>query len=134
MPLSKRTLSAGSQSYAPAFQGRVDHTAQIAVNITALTNAEIDSDGYLKPGVPFAADGTTVGAAEAVFGLSIEPIKVAAGNAAGDLAAADASFQLAVGIEGVANRHLIEDNLGRALTANELAGFALAPCKITLLA
>lgn len=134
MPLSKRTLLTGDTPYHPVFQGRVDHTAQISINVTALTNAEVDTDGYLKPGVPFAADGTSVGAAEAVFGVVIEPIKVANGNAAGDLSAADASFQIALGIEGVVNRHLIEANLGRVLTANELAGFALAPCKITLLA
>jgi hypothetical protein len=134
MPLKKKTLFAGEQAYNPVFQGRVDHTAQIRINVTALTNAEIDADGYLKPGVPFAADGTSVGVGEAVFGVTIEPIKVADGNAAGDIAAADATFEIALGIEGVVNRHLIEANLGRVLTADELAGFALAPCKITLLA
>ncbi len=132
MPLSKRTLFTGEQPYHPVFQGRVDHTHQIAINVTALTSAEVDANGYLKPGVPFAADGTSVGAAEAVLGVTIEPIKVAAGNTAPDLAAADATFQIALGIEGVVNRWLCESNLGRALTANELAGFALAPCKITL--
>lgn len=133
MPLSKRTLFAGAQPYHPVFQGRVDHTAQIAINVTALTTAEVDSDGYIKPGVPFAADGTTVGAAEPVFGVVIEPIKVANGNAAGDLSAADATFQIALGIEGVVNRNLAEANLGRVYTADEIAGFALAGSQIKLL-
>lgn len=135
MPLSKRALVAANIPYHPVFQGRVDHTAQIAINVTALTSAEVDSDGYLKPGVPFEADGTLLdAAADVVFGVVIEPIKVAAGNAAGDLSAADATFQIALGIEGVVNRNLIEANLGRVLTANEIAGFDLAGSHIRLLA
>lgn len=134
MPLSKRSLFAGAVPYHPVFQGRVDQTAQISINVTALTSNEVDTDGYLKPGVPFEADGTLCDADnDVVFGVSIEPIKVAAGNAAGDLSAADSSFQIALGIVGVVNKALIEANLGRSLTAREIAGFGLTPCKIILL-
>lgn len=228
MPITTRTLLTGAQAYAPVFDGTVEHTAQIAVNITLLTNAEIDSLGYLKPGVPFTSGGVlvtsprtkstiaqgtnvgtgdgTIGAAtggygmptetitatftttgatakadvvgtksgyigqltvgsafasqainvtvsdgandytagdvitwavtkgvsDVVFGVSIEPIKVAAGNAAGDISAASAAFEIGLGIAGVVRKKLAEANLGRSYTAAEVAGFANG--NITLLA
>ena len=42
------------------------------------------------------------------------------------------TYPLGMGTMGTVNRDLIEDNLGRALTANELTAFATAPCKINL--
>jgi len=133
MPISKATLLSSTQAYAPVFDGEIDHSAQIPINVTALTTAEVDSAGYLKPGVPFAKDGTTVGATDTVFGVSIEPIKVATGNSAGALSAASAAFEIGLGIAGVVKKALAETNLGRSYTADEIAGFAKAGCQITLL-
>jgi hypothetical protein len=52
--------TAGGENYVNVFQGPVDHPAQIAVDITALTDDEIDPDGYLKPGVPLSPNGTLI--------------------------------------------------------------------------
>jgi hypothetical protein len=122
--------------YGNPFRGPVIHTAQIRINVTLLTSAEVDAQGYLKPGVIFsdAVPGVLVGAAPAyAFGVVIEPIKVAAGNDAGSLAAASAAFEIGVGTFGQVNQDVIEDNLGRVLTANEIAGFVRAGSKLNLL-
>lgn len=50
----------GGSNYVSVFQGPVNHPAQIAVDITALTDDEIDPDGYLKPGVPLSPNGTLI--------------------------------------------------------------------------
>lgn len=134
MPMSRSAVAVAGQGYGRPFRGKVEHTAQIPINVTALTTAEVDADGYLKPGVPFEADGTLIlAAAGIVFGVSIEPIKVAKSNSAPDLAAASAAFQIGLGTIGQVNRAIIEDNLGRVLTANEIAGFGLAGSLIKLL-
>jgi hypothetical protein len=207
--------------YASPFRGKVEHTAQIPVNITALNNTVVDSDGYIKPGTPLTAAGGLVGApaaaqsyrgtgnglmsgltadaaaaddvytitlilaaanggtfrvvsqkrgvlanavvgvayddeinftiadgatdfivgdeftvlvtSAAVFGMVIEAIKVADGNAAGDLAAASSAFELGVATIAQCSQDVIEDNLGRALTAAELAGFLEPGCMLKLL-
>lgn len=131
MPI-KIESTAGDSVYASPFVGPVNHTAPLPVNIAALTTAEVDADGYIKPGLPLAADGTTVGAAERVYGIVIEPIKVAESNASADLTAAG-TVTLTVATMGQVNRDVIESNLGRVLTANELAGFNLGGCHIAII-
>jgi sugar/nucleoside kinase (ribokinase family) len=84
--------------------------------------------------VPLKKNGVLVdGAGQAIFGVVPEPIKVANSNSAGDLAAASAAFQLAIGTIGQVNRAIIEDNLGRALSADELSAFLAADCRVILL-
>lgn len=134
MPIRVTNPATADQVYASPFVGPVNHTAQIQVNLTLLTNAEIDSKGYLKPGVPLTLAGILVGVAPAyVFGVTIEAIKVANGNAAGDISGASTSFEVAVCTVGQVNRAIAEDNLARAYTANELAGFVAAGSTIKLL-
>lgn len=134
MPVKITQPAAADDVHSLPFIGPIHHTAQIAINVTTLTSAEIDADGYLKPGVPFQANGTLItAAAQVVFGVSIEPIQVAAGNTAPQIAAADSSFQIALATIAQINRAAAEDILGRAYTANEVAGFALAGSLIKLL-
>ena len=64
----------------------------------------------------------TGGVSDKAFGVVHEAVKVANGNAAGDLSAASASHQLGVAVAGVINRDIAEDNLASAYTAAELAG------------
>lgn len=131
MPL-KVTSRAGDSDYGSPLLGPANHTAPIAVDITALTDDEIDSEGYLKPGVPFTGAGALVGAAPAfVFGVTIEPQKVADGNAAGDIAGAGTQTVIVATI-GQVQRAIAEDNLGRAYTADEIAGFDRAGSKLVL--
>lgn len=53
--------TSGGDVYATPFVGPVDHTAQIDAAITALSNVEIDANGYLKPGLPISRSGTKLG-------------------------------------------------------------------------
>jgi hypothetical protein len=135
MPLKQRDILTGDEAYASPFVGPVEYTHQIAVNITAMTNKEVDADGFLKPGVPLREAGVLVTTnAQVIFGVTIEPLKVANGNAAGDLSAADATHQIAVATIGQISKARVEQILDRALTANELLAFAAAGCTIKLLA
>jgi len=134
-----KNISAAGSIYGRPFVGPTNHFAQISVDITLLTAAEVDSQGFLKPGVPFSAAGTLVGAAVPVFGVTPEPLDVlhippfSTLTFAAALAAAGTQ-QLAVCIIGSVNRKIMEDNLGRVLNANEIAGFGLAGCLVKLLA
>ncbi len=132
MPMRNQVNTVGGQIYGRAARGIVEHTEQRAINVSLLTANEVDSDGYLKPGVPFDRAGFLVAANVPVFGVSIEPIRVAKGNAAADLSASGAAVQVGLQVIGIMNRKIAEDNLGRALTAAEIAGFDLAGSKMIL--
>lgn len=127
------TTTAGGGTHASPFVGPTDFRATVPVTPSGLTTAEVDEDGVLKVGTPLKSDGTladgTVG--EFIFGCVAEDVKVAASNVAGDLAAASA-IDVAVVTIGQVNRAILEDNLGRALTANELAAIAAAGSHLAL--
>lgn len=71
--------------------------------------------------------------APAVYGVTTGPAKVAVTNAVGDLAAAG-TVEVTVATMGQVNRAILEDNLGRVLTAAEIAGFSVAGSLLKLLA
>lgn len=120
-----KVIRSAGEGYALPFIGpHTTWTAPVEVDVTALTDDEIDADGYLKPGVPFDRAGALIATGVNVYGVSIEPIKVAAGNDATSIAAASAAHHVVLMIIGAVNRAALEDILGRALTAFELAGFA----------
>jgi hypothetical protein len=119
--------------YGNPFRGPVNHTAQIGLVLTGFTDREIDSQGYLKPGVPVRSTGALIsGSGQAVFGVTIEALKVGAGNSAEDIAAMGTQ-EVAVAIYGALNRAIIEENLGEALSTNEVNAFAHAECELILL-
>lgn len=133
MPMKVTTSAIGGQDYGNPFVGPTLFPSQIAVVLTGFTSAEIDSLGYLRPGTPIKVDGTLVsGAAQVIHGVIPEAIKVANGNAAGDISGAGTQ-QLTVITIGQVNKKIIEDNLGRVLTANEISAFGAAGCLIKLL-
>lgn len=126
----KNPLTTGGSAYGSPFVGPVQYTAQIAVNIANLTTAEVDAQGYIKPGVPLTRAGILVGIAPAfVFGVTIEAIKLVASNAVGDRVG---TFDIAVCTMGQVNQDTVEDMLARALTADEIAGFDRAGSKLVL--
>lgn len=133
MPLKTSVVSSGGSVYGHPFVGPVNHTDVVRVDVSAMSNDEVDADGYLKPGVPLASDGTLCGTADTVKGVVIEPVKVADGNEAADLTGAT-DIDVAVAIIGLVNRDIVEDNLGRALTADEIAAFAKAGSHVSLTA
>lgn len=134
MPMRTRVVTSPGQLYGRVMHGITEYTAQRAINVAALTANEVDADGWLKPGVPFDVNGALIGVGVAVFGISIEPIRVANSNSAPDLTAAGAAVQVALATIGQVNRKICEDNLGRVFTANEIAGFAIAGSGLKLLA
>ena len=130
MPLGITTTT-GGLAHSPVFVGEIQGTDVVKVDLSDLSDEEVDADGYIKPGVPLAKDGSIVGSGVAVWGVTIEPIKVATGGTDAILDAATDCF-VTVGF-GLCNRDIMEDNLGRALSADEIAGFDLAGsnCRIT---
>lgn len=134
MPIQIKAKS-GGMAHAPVFVGDILGTDVVNVDISDLTTYEVDADGYLKPGVPFSKSGDLVGSTVPVWGVTIEPIKLNHATIPPtntSLAADTGTFPVAVGF-GLCNRDIMEDNLGRALTADEIAGFDLAGsnCRIT---
>lgn len=121
MPISYQTRAGEGTGYGNPFVGPVNHTDAVAVDLSGLTDDEVDAHGYIKPGVPLTVDGALVAAEGAVHGVTIEAIKVAAGNASADLTG---TVDIALGTIGQVNQAVAEDNLGRAYTAAEVAGFA----------
>lgn len=119
MPITYTTRAGAGEGGASPFVGPVNHTDAIRVNLAPLTAKEVDANGYLKPGVPFTAAGALVGVDQTVHGVTLEPVKVASGNTG--LAG---TVDVAVGTIGQVNRAVAEAILGRAYTANEIAGFA----------
>lgn len=130
MPLGITTTTRGL-IHSPVFVGQITGTDVVKVDLSTLSDEEVDADGYIKPGVPLAKDGTIVGSGVAVWGVTIEAIKVASGGTDAILDAATDCF-VTVGF-GLCNRDIMEDNLGRALSSDEIAGFALAGsnCRLT---
>lgn len=123
--------SSGSQLGHP-WIGEPQGPIAIVIPMGALTTAEVDANGYLKPGVPFTRAGALV-AAGAVYGVTVDAIKVANSNSAADLTAAG-SVEVTVCTIGMVSRAIIEDTLGRTLTAAEVTGFSTMPCAIILAA
>jgi hypothetical protein len=131
-PVSITRTTQSGQIYETPFTGPIDHTVQIAVPLSALTANEIDDYGYLRPGVPLTRAGALVGASPAfVYGVTIEAIKVLADNESATIAAAG-TVQVAVAVIGVVRQAVAEDQLERAYTANEIAGFDRAGSKLVL--
>lgn len=127
--------AAGGAGYASPMVGPVDQTVHVKLDVSTLTTAEVDPDGYLKPGVLLKQDGTPVGATQAVFGVVVEPtfLGLATIPPTNTTLGADTSDPLvAVCTHGIVNRDVAEDNLGRAYTADEIAGFALAGSTLKL--
>lgn len=127
--------TAGGTTYAPVFLGEILAMEQILVDVSELTTDEVDADGWLKPGVPFKQDGTLADGSGHIYAVNPEPQDLRLDTVPPtnvSLAADTKTYPLGMGTMGTVNRDVIEDNLGRALTANELTAFATAPCKINL--
>lgn len=135
MPLNVNTVAAGT-GYSNPFVGPCDHVEHLKIDISGLTMDEVDVDGYLKPGVPFdnTALAILVGSGKPVFGVTMEPTKlpVTVPTTLAILQAHTNDCFVAVCTHGIVNRDLAEDNLGRAYTADEIAGFPLAGSNLRL--
>jgi hypothetical protein len=131
MPITIEATASEANSYGNPLVGPAEYRDVVKVDISDLGTGEVDIDGYIKPGLPLAKDGNLVGSTIPVYGVVMEATKIASTNTDAVLDAATDCF-VAVCTHGIVNRDIAEDNLGRALTADEIAGFDLAPSTLKL--
>lgn len=125
------TKTGGGDAYGSPFVNEPKDILHVKVDVSALTNAEVDTDGYLKAGVPLTIDGLAIGASNTKrVGILQESIKIHTDNTS--LAGVTNDPFIGIAFTGAVNRDIIEDNLGRALTANEIAGLNGVGSNITL--
>jgi hypothetical protein len=126
----------------------------VTIDISTLTTDEVDSNGNIKPGVPLTFTSVVPGiggttsitaakvASGAVDGVTFEPIarRTVTTTLAGINLADNANLSSdtndpfgAVMTSGSVVRSYAERNLGRALTAGEIAGFDNAKSKLKLI-
>lgn len=122
-PRINSSVQAAGYGYQDPFTSKADHTAIVKIDVTGLDTDLVDSGGFLKPGALFNKDGGIIGVGDVVYGVVPEAIKVADSNSVTDLDAGLAAHPVAVVTIGQVNRDALEYNLGRALTADEIAGF-----------
>lgn len=132
MPVSV-AKTAGTSTYGNPIVGEPGPLLQVVVDISELTTDEVDADGFLKPGVSFKSDGTQPDGSGFMYAMNIEPTKIITYVPTNALLAADTdTIPVGCVIGGVINRDIVEDNLGRAMTANELAAAIAAGSQFTL--
>lgn len=121
MPISI-TSTAGGLGYVDIRVGDGHGIHQGLLDVSTLTSAD-DAEGYLPPGLPISATGDPVGSSEDAYGIiGPEPVKMGSADHFGNMI-----------FTGTLNRNAIEDNLGRALSADELAGIASGMPQIKLI-
>lgn len=131
MPL-ETTLTASDATYGNAFLNNIDAVDHIKIDVSTLTTDEVDSNGYLKPNVPLKSDGTLVsGTSQTVYGLTVEATKLPGRTDNASLSSDTSDPLIAVTTDALINRDIAEDNLGRALSANELSALTAGGFKVT---
>lgn len=124
MPNKVTSVATAGEVHPLPFVGPSDHPVAIRVDVSALTATLVDAYGYLKPGVLLMRNGLPIGVGGAAHGAVAEAVKVAANNGA-DLATAP-DIDVTVFTECAINRAILEDSLGRVLSADELASVGVA--------
>jgi hypothetical protein len=122
-PRINNEVQAAGSGYQDPFIAKADYPAIVKVDVTALDDDAIDSGGYLKPGFLLTEDGAPISTGDTVYGAVPEAMRVATSNSDADIAAGLAAHPVAVITIGQLSRDAIEYNLGRALNADEEAGF-----------
>jgi hypothetical protein len=127
MPIEIVTVTQ-NQSYGNPFIGDVGQVEHIKLDVSVLTTDEVDSNGYLKPGVLLKStgvlpDGT---ASEYIWGATPEAYKLPGRTGNSSLGSDTTDPLVPVVRDCLINRDIWEDNMGRAMTAYELAAIARA--------
>lgn len=126
--------TAGDQIYGDAFIGPAEHPDHIKLDVSDLTTAEVDANGYLKPNVPFKQDGTLADgtSGEFIYGVTREATKLPGRTDNTSLSTDTSDPLICVHTIAMLNRDIAEDNLGRAFTASELAAMKAAGSRIVV--
>jgi len=114
MPISFSSTAAKGRSYSDIRIGECQ-VHQVLLDVSGLTSAD-DADGVLPVGLPITTAGIPVAAGTDVIAglIGPEPVPIGTADVFGNIF-----------MSGNFNRDAIEDNLGRTLSANELAAIAL---------
>lgn len=116
MPIGVTNVAAAGLAYGDIRVGECQ-VHQVLIDVSTLTGVD-DANNSLPVGLPILVTGAPVSAgAQTAFGLiGPEPVKLQAVDHFGNVI-----------IAGAVNRDMIEDNLGRSLSADELTAIAAAP-------
>ncbi len=121
-----------NQTYGHAFVSPIENVDHLKLDVSTLSVAEVDEYGYLKPNVPLQQSGALISAAgQIAYGLTIEAEKLPGRTNNANLATDTSDPLIAVVTQGLLNRDIAEDNLGRALSPNELAALQAGGFKVT---
>ena len=130
-PIQIRDLTAEGEIHPTPFLGPVNHTVGLKIDVSVLTADMVDQHGYLKAGVLIQQSGVPVnGAAQIAYGAIAEHTKVHTDNTT--LAGVTDDVEVAVALYVLMNRDILEDSLGRALTADELAAVDAAGSHVAI--
>ncbi len=112
-------------AYRTPFNGQAPHVNHLTIDPVDFDGVDwCDENGYLIPGTPLQADATpATGNGEDAAFIVPYPVKIATGNTTAILTAA-ADQQIGVATRGDLLQATIEANIGRVLTADELANIA----------
>lgn len=138
MPLEIKNY-VGDSGYASPLVGPVNHTRHGKVDLSTLTIAEVDADGFLKPGVILKESGGLLIPIGGVAGIPLLVPEATKLNLAAALPPTDVTLAAETGdhligvvVHGQVNRDIAEDNMGRVYNAFELASFPLAGSQLSL--
>lgn len=127
MPLQSTPTGTGGTTQADPFVGTPGPSSNLLVDVSTLTvgaTGEVGVDGRLNAGVVLTRTGATcTGTAAVAYGVTREPQQLALATIPPTAAVMAAATDQFVGVctSGLLNRDIMEDNLGRALTAAEIA-------------
>lgn len=136
--------TAGYNVYASPILGPCDHTFHAKLDVSTLTAsgaaAQVDAKGFLVPGAVFKLVAGVAVPLDATSGEYVEGVVVEAidlglatippTNTSLGLVTTDPF--IALGTLCMVQRDIAEDNLGRAYSAAEVAGFVTAGSKVQL--
>lgn len=118
--------------YGHPFVSPVRDPDHVKLDVSTLTAVEVDAYGYIKPGVILQQNGAIITAAnQTAYGVVIEAEKLPGRSNNTGLAADTTDPLIAVCTDGLINRDIVKDNLGRDLNPNELAALAAGGFKVT---
>jgi hypothetical protein len=140
MPLIFGTATTSATSYANPFVGPPQMPVQLKIDVSGADISTVTVYGIIPPGTPFAeASGllVPVGSGSMTYGVTAEAIQLDVGGAATGAVtnttldnAVDQPITVYCG--GTVNRDAAEDNLARAYSADEIAGFDVAGSQLRL--
>jgi hypothetical protein len=120
------TNTAGGITHGDPFVGGAHDATNIKVDVSTLTTDWVDAYGFVKPGCPLQIDGTLAGtgASQTAYCVVIGARKIPGTTTNVGIGTNTNDFILGAATSALLNRDIIEDNIGRVLSANELAAFA----------